>query len=86
MQNGRRKRKGLAERKEGDARRAPMQTAGYDEAMVDHVRVVTSLIEGRKVSRQEVLEMLEREKKRQQGIHTEDEPDYPAREPTENSS
>ena len=86
MQNGKRKRQGVAKRKEEQPRRAAQPAAGYDEAILDHVRVVTSLIEGRKVSRQEVLEMLEREEKRQQGIHTEEDPDYPARELTENSS
>jgi len=86
MQNGKRKRRGLTERKEEQFCGASMSAAGYDEAMLEHVRVVTSLIEGRKVSRQEVLEMLEREKKRQQGIHTEEETDYSARERSKNSS
>ena len=86
MHNGNRKRKGQPKREEPDASRAPRQAGGYDESMLDHVRVVTSLIEGRKVSRQEVLEMLEREKKRQQGIHQEKGTDYVARELTEDSS
>jgi len=86
MQNGKRKRQGVAKRKEEQPHRAAQPAAGYDEAILDHVRVVTSLIEGRKVSRQEVLEMLEREEKRQQGIPTEEDPDYSARELTENSS
>jgi hypothetical protein len=81
MHNGNRKRKGKPE-----SNRAQSPTAPYDEAMIEHVRMVTSLFEGRKVSRQEVLEMLEREKKRQQGIHTEKETDYSACEETENSS
>jgi hypothetical protein len=86
MQNGKRKGKGQP-KKEGPTRRlAPVPAGGYDEAMLDHVRMVTSLIEGRKVSRQEVLEMLAREEKRQQGIHTEEDADYPAHERTENSS
>ncbi len=85
MQNGRRKRKGLRERKEG-APRASMQAGRCDKAIIDHVRVITSLIEGRKVSREEVLAMLERERKRQQGIPTEEKTDYPARELTEDSS
>jgi hypothetical protein len=86
MQNGRRKRQGMAARKEGQTHRAALPAVGYDAAILDHVRVVMSLIEGRKVSRQEVVEMLERGKKRQQGIPTEEDPDYPARERTENSS
>lgn len=86
MQNGKRKRKELPKREEADCRRTSMPAAGHDEAILEHVRMVTSLIEGRKVSRQEVLEMLEREEKRQQGIHKKEEPGYPARERTENSS
>ncbi|MBI4868352.1 MAG: hypothetical protein HY816_15510 [Candidatus Wallbacteria bacterium] len=38
-----------------------------DEDMVEHVQLVTSLLEGREVSREEVLEMLER-KRRQHSI------------------
>jgi hypothetical protein len=86
MHNGNRKRKGQPKREELDPSRTPRQAGGYDESILDHVRVVTSLIEGRKVSRQEVLEMLEREKKRQQGIHEDEKTDYPARELTEDSS
>ena len=33
---------------------------GWNPGMVEHVRMVSSLIEGRRVSREEVLEMLER--------------------------
>ncbi len=33
---------------------------GWNPRMVEHVRMVSSLIEGRRVSREEVLEMLER--------------------------
>lgn len=86
MQNGKRKRPRVAKRKDEQSRRAAPSAAEYDEAILDHVCMVTSLIEGRKVSRQEVLGMLEREEKRQQGIRTEEDPDYPARELTENSS
>ena len=32
----------------------------FDEGIVEHVRMVTSLIEGREVSREEVVEMLKR--------------------------
>jgi hypothetical protein len=86
MHNGNRKRKGHPKREEPGPSGTPGQAGGYDESMLDHVRVVTSLIEGRKVSRQEVLEMLERGKKRQQGIHEDGKTDYPACELTEDSS
>lgn len=39
---------------------------GYDAQMVEHVRMFTSLMEGRKVSRPEVLKMLTRAKKKRQ--------------------
>lgn len=81
MHNGNRKRK-----EKPRPSRAEPPTASYDEAMIEHVRMTTSLFEGRKVSRREVLEMLEREKKRQQGIHEDEKTDYPARELTEDSS
>ena len=58
----------------------------YDETMVEHVRMVTGLLEGRKVSRQEVLEMLAREEKRQPGIGEEAKTPYRARERSEDSS
>jgi hypothetical protein len=36
------------------------EPGGWSEAMLEHVRMVSSLIEGRRVSRRETLEMLER--------------------------
>jgi hypothetical protein len=78
MHNGNRKRKGNS--------RAEPPTAPYDEAMIEHVRMATSLFEGRKVSRQEVLAMLEREKKRQQGIGGSEKTEYRAGDLTEDSS
>jgi hypothetical protein len=36
------------------------EPGGWSEAMLEHVRIVSSLIEGRRVSRWEILEMLER--------------------------
>ena len=88
MHNGKRKRgekPGVAG--EGaESIRPGAQAAGYEETMIEHVRMVTSLFEGRKVSRQEVLKMLEREEKRQQGIPREKKTDYLARELTEDSS
>jgi hypothetical protein len=38
----------------------PPAETSFDPAMVEHLRVATSLIEGRKVTRQEVIEMLQR--------------------------
>jgi len=35
-------------------------SASWNEAMVEHVRMVSSLIEGRRVSREEILELLAR--------------------------
>jgi hypothetical protein len=65
---------------------ATAQAISYDETIVEHVRMVTGLIEGRKVSRQEVLEMLAREEKRQQGIGGSEKTGYRARDLTEDSS
>jgi hypothetical protein len=48
---------------------------GVDEDMIEHIQLVTSLIEGRDVSREEVLEMLER-KGRQHSIQGEVEGRY----------
>jgi hypothetical protein len=62
------------------------ETGSYDAEMVEHVRMVTSLFEGRPVSRREVLEMLEREAKRQQGIGGAEKTTYRARDRTEDSS
>ena len=86
MQNGKRKRNGKQGLEDTKLSHAGGPTATYDEAMVEHVRMVTSLIEGRKISRREVLEMLERGKKRQQGIPGEEKDDYSVRELTEDSS
>lgn len=60
--------------------------SGYDEKMVEHIRMATSLFEGRKVSREEVLEMLADEEKRQLRIGDEEGRDYGAGERSENSS
>jgi hypothetical protein len=38
----------------------PEGPGGWPELMVEHVRMVSSLMEGRRVSRREVLEMLAR--------------------------
>ena len=46
-----------------------------DAAIVEHVRMVTSLLEGRKVSREEVVEMLKRTM-RQHSIGREKRIDY----------
>ncbi len=64
----------------------PMPLSEYDEKMVEHVRMATSMFEGRKVSLQEVLEMLAAEKKRQLSIGEGGKVDYGVRDLNENSS
>jgi len=60
---------------------------GYDSKMVEHVRMVTSMIEGRTVSRSEVLKMLDRAKeKRQHSIGGGEKVEYRTREEQKNSS
>jgi len=85
MQNGKRQRCGK-ESAAAPGAAAAASVGRYDEKMVEHVRMVTSLFEGRKVSRQEVLEMLAREAKRQQGIGGDEKTEYRARDLTEDSS
>lgn len=59
----------------------------YDAQMVEHVRMFTSLMEGRKVSRPEVLKMLTRaEKKRQHSIGAREKIDYRGREQNKDST
>ncbi len=59
----------------------------YDAQMVEHVRMFTSLMEGRKVSRPEVLKMLTRaEKKRQHSIGDSEKIEYRVREQKKNST
>jgi len=65
---------------------APISASEYDEKMVEHVRMATSIFEGRKVSRQEVLEMLAAEKKRQHSIGEGEKVDYGVRDLNENTS
>ena len=62
------------------------QALGYDAAMVEHVRMTTSLLEGRKVSRREILEMLARAEKKQHSIGGSEKTEYRARDLNENSS
>ena len=87
IQNGKRSRKGgrgkSASRKQG---RTDDSAVGYEAGIVDHVKMVTSLIEGRKVSRREVIEMLERAEKRQQGIGEQAKGEYGVREPKDDTS
>jgi len=45
---------------EDETERAQSEETGLDAGVVEHVRVVTSLIEGRRVGRDEILEMLRR--------------------------
>jgi len=67
MQNGKRSRQpnhadgqDLGEEKGSVSSACEAKDGRYNEEMVAHVRMVTSLIEGRKVSRDETLQMLER--------------------------
>lgn len=67
MQNGKRQSqqgKDDNQRPERGGSSAEELIGGYNAQMVEHVRMVTGLIEGRKVSRREVLKMLDRAKKR----------------------
>jgi hypothetical protein len=84
----RRKRKQKEQEAKAQQRTDPAAApvAGYSEKMIEHVRMATSLFEGRKVSRQEVLDMLEREKKRQQGMEGGEKTEYRTRELTDDSS
>jgi hypothetical protein len=84
MQNGKRERRA----KKPAAPQGPAGASGvsYDEKMLEHVRMMTSLFEGRKVSRREVLEMLAREEKRQQGIGGGEKIEYRTRDLNEDSS
>jgi hypothetical protein len=65
---------------------APSAAAGYDVKMVEHVRMMTSLLEGREVSTREVLEMLARENKKQHSINRKEKSEYRDCELNENSS
>jgi len=64
IQNAKRRAQGKAADSEKDAEKnAPGADAGESEwnpGMVEHVRMVTSLIEGWRVSREEILGMLEK--------------------------
>ncbi len=53
----------------------PPDQAEFDPGMVEHLRVATSLIEGRKVTRQEIVEMLRRTV-RQHGMASEPGSEY----------
>ena len=88
MNNQKRKRRqsGAAGPNRPDREGMAAEARRYDEAMVEHVRMVTGLIEGRKVSRQEVLEMLAREEKRQHSIGGSEKTGYGARDLNEDSS
>ena len=55
---------------------ASSNAVGYDVDMVDHIRMMTSMLEGREVSLEEVFEMLERQKKRQHSINGKEESEY----------
>ena len=89
MQNGKRKRRRKGSAGSEKARKQDRQdtsVVGYDAEMVDHVRMFTNLIEGREVSVEEVIEMLERAEKRQQGIGEDKESEYGVRDPKNDTS
>lgn len=89
QQNNKRKRRRKGSGGEGKAKKAPSPETtpvGYDAEMVEQVQMFTSLMEGREVSLEEVLEMLERAEKRQQGIGAEEKSRYGARDPTDEPS
>ena len=87
MQNGKRKRQQTpSDGKKQPSSAAETLPAGYDEKMVEHVRVVTSMIEGRKVSRQEILQMLAEEEMRQHSIGGGEKSEYLAPDPKKDSS
>jgi len=66
FQNSKRRKAGLAE-KEEHAQSAEAVPGPWPEPLVEHVRVVVSLIEGRSASREEIREMLAKVL-RQQGM------------------
>ncbi len=66
LQNSKRRKAGLAE-KEEHAQSGEAVPGSWPEPLVEHVRVVVSLIEARGVSREEIVEMLAKVL-RQQGM------------------
>jgi hypothetical protein len=61
---------------EPEENRVEEKPPGEDEVLVKHLQTALSLIEGRKVSRQEILELV-----RQHSIDQEEEDVYPADDP-----
>lgn len=89
MQNNKRKRKRKGSGGSGAVKKARPEKAravGYDAEMVEHIQMFTSELEGREVSLEEVLDMLERAEKRQQGIGGEKNSGYGARESKDDTS
>jgi len=89
MQNNKRKRRRKGAAGSGKSKKAQSEKAspvGYDAEMVEQVQMFTSLLEGREVSLEEVLEMLERAEKRQQGIGAEENNRYGVRKPKDDTS
>lgn len=89
MQNNKRRHgrpsdEGKSSQPDGSA--AEVLPAGYDAKMVEHVRMMTSMMEGRKVSRQEVLKMLAEEEMRQHSIGEGEKTEYRARDLKKDSS
>jgi len=87
MQNGKRQQRRATGNGGKDVVAEQEQAEGDNAQMVEHVRMVTSLLEGRKVSRQEVLKMLARAKeKRQHSIGGDENTEYRARDQNKDSS
>ena len=64
-----------AEESEPEAKEEAMAEESSEEAIIEHVRMVTSLIEGREVSLDEVKEML-KQKERQRSLTRQQRVDY----------
>lgn len=77
--NGKRTKKTSAQ--DSAQEKSSVTEAGVDETTLKHLEMVMSSIEGRKVSRQEVVELLR--EMRQQGMAKREEPVYPAKDPDE---
>jgi hypothetical protein len=67
------------EASEPEAKEEPMAEESSKESIIEHVRMVTSLIEGREVSLDEIKEMLKK-KERQRSLTRQRRVDYPTQE------
>jgi len=69
-----------AEKSEPEAKEEAMEEDSSEESIIEHVRMVTSLIEGREVSIDEIKEML-KQKERQHSLTRQRRVDYLAQKP-----